>query len=432
MAAAIICLVLAANLWFGLTAVLARQSRFELAPGAQVSDLYPRWLGTRNLILHGANPYTPAATLANERGYYGRARRPDETALDVSGFQGFSYPLSVAVVLAPVSLLPFPLVKAGATVGLIVAIFWATATWARLVGWPRTPARRWLLALGVLACLPAIDLISLQQLAGLSIVLIALVALGLRRGWWVAAGVLLALATIKPQVVALLALGLLIWAAHDVRRRWRFVAAFAATLLLLLAVSFALQPEWLGWFLAQTRLYATENTLTSPLTTLIPGLPAQVVVGGSVVVLTLAAFWTRCCAPNDATAVPLDAIALSIASTIVLLPAAATYNDTFLLFPALVIARDATRHRSMVNRLLTRSALALGVVLLALTALQPMETALGLSISPSLQVQLLGAGYAVLSVPVWLALVGQQLARRWRVSEKCQVVDDLHSKSSTT
>ncbi|MGH2459328.1 MAG: hypothetical protein ACRDIY_10735, partial [Chloroflexota bacterium] len=60
------------------------------------------------------------------------------------------------------------------------------------------------------ASLPSVDLLSLQQLTGLEIVLIALIARCLARGQLARAGVLLALATMKPQVVALLVLGLLV------------------------------------------------------------------------------------------------------------------------------------------------------------------------------------------------------------------------------
>ncbi len=41
-------------------------------PERNFSDLYPRWLGTRELLLHGHDPYSAEITREIQRGYYGR------------------------------------------------------------------------------------------------------------------------------------------------------------------------------------------------------------------------------------------------------------------------------------------------------------------------------------------------------------------------
>jgi hypothetical protein len=35
-------------------------------------DLYPRWLGARELLLHGRSPYSAEVTREIQAGYYGR------------------------------------------------------------------------------------------------------------------------------------------------------------------------------------------------------------------------------------------------------------------------------------------------------------------------------------------------------------------------
>ena len=58
------------------------------------SDIYPRWIGARELILHGRNPYSVEVTREIQIGYYGRAvdlRR----APFPSDEQRFIYPLFV-------------------------------------------------------------------------------------------------------------------------------------------------------------------------------------------------------------------------------------------------------------------------------------------------------------------------------------------------
>jgi hypothetical protein len=57
------------------------------------------------------------------------------------------------------------------------------------------------------------------------------------------AGVVLAWLTIKPQLTAVLLLGVLLWALR--RRRWKVVWSFAATLLVLAGASTAVCPSWL-------------------------------------------------------------------------------------------------------------------------------------------------------------------------------------------
>ena len=64
------------------------------------SDLYPRWLGARELLLHGRNPYSPEITSEIQRGYYGSEIDPSRTD-GPKDPQRFAYPVYVAFFLAP-------------------------------------------------------------------------------------------------------------------------------------------------------------------------------------------------------------------------------------------------------------------------------------------------------------------------------------------
>ncbi|MGH2461475.1 MAG: hypothetical protein ACRDIY_21680, partial [Chloroflexota bacterium] len=149
-------LALLVNLAFAVRSVEARRARFTLAPGATVSDLFPRWLGTRAMVLQGQNPYSDQATRQNEAGYYGRLRAPSEAGLDPSGYQGFSYPLYTVVLLAPLALVPFSIVQVGTTIALAIGLLWSTLVWCELVGWPSSGRGRWLVALATVASLPSV------------------------------------------------------------------------------------------------------------------------------------------------------------------------------------------------------------------------------------------------------------------------------------
>src|ERR1700678_1115872 len=69
---------------------------------SQMGDLYPRWLGTQELLLRGRNPYGPEVSHEIQKAFYGHAvsqdysqpgRKVDE--------QRFAYPLYVVFLLAP-------------------------------------------------------------------------------------------------------------------------------------------------------------------------------------------------------------------------------------------------------------------------------------------------------------------------------------------
>src|SRR5713226_3554416 len=74
-------LLCAAGLWFYVNRVLVPDQRSEAVaherPRGNLSDLYPRWLGARELLLHHRNPYSREITREIQSGYYGRPLDPN-------------------------------------------------------------------------------------------------------------------------------------------------------------------------------------------------------------------------------------------------------------------------------------------------------------------------------------------------------------------
>src|ERR1700730_6549483 len=101
-------------MWFYVQNVLVGQQKAYAAhygiPRGNLSDLYPRWLGARELLLHGENPYSRELTIDIQKGYYGR---PLDRALpnDPKDRQAFAYPVYVIFLLAPTIKLPFSTVQ---------------------------------------------------------------------------------------------------------------------------------------------------------------------------------------------------------------------------------------------------------------------------------------------------------------------------------
>src|ERR1051326_5448171 len=100
----------AAAMWFWVQDVAIAHQQADAAalgiPRGNLSDLYPRWLGARELLLRGRNPYSAEITREIQQGYYGRALDPAR-AEDPKDQQGFAYPAYVVFLLAPASGLPF-------------------------------------------------------------------------------------------------------------------------------------------------------------------------------------------------------------------------------------------------------------------------------------------------------------------------------------
>jgi hypothetical protein len=134
---------------------------------------------------------------------------------------GWLYPPTALLLIAPVSLLPYKwalVVWSILGAGTLGAVLWKVV---------RDPA-----LVAALLLFPAVSLCLINGQSGLF--LAALVAGGLilldRRPWL--AGIVLGIATVKPQMVLLLVPGLLLG------RYWKTVGAVAATFLLLVVLSF--------------------------------------------------------------------------------------------------------------------------------------------------------------------------------------------------
>ena len=73
-------LLLAASMWFYVQYVLVPYQRADAAahgrPRGNLSDVYPRWLGARELLLHHRDPYSSDITREIQAGYYGRPLDP--------------------------------------------------------------------------------------------------------------------------------------------------------------------------------------------------------------------------------------------------------------------------------------------------------------------------------------------------------------------
>lgn len=306
-------------------------------PRGNLSDLYPRWLGARELLLHGRDPYGPDVTREIQEGYYGHALDPARPT-DPKDQQKFVYPVYVVFYLAPTVHQPFALVRQEATgifLGLTIAM---VLLWLPVLRWTPPLTLKLAIVILTLGSLPALQGLELQQMTLFVAALLALALWLLTVNRPVAAGVLLALATIKPQLVGILLLWLLLWTTADWRRRLRWIPSFVLTIGALFAFSEYYLRHWLPSFLQAVREYQSYSDAVSIIAKLVPA-PWNVFPLALIGAATVFAAWkNRRCATTTPEFGGMAALVLAV--TIVVIPTYALYNQILLLPALLWMARD--------------------------------------------------------------------------------------------
>jgi hypothetical protein len=331
----ILAVLASASTWFYMNRILRAEQIADAAahgrPRGNLSDLYPRWLGARELLLHGRNPYSAEITGEIQQGYYGRVLDPARAA-DPKDQQGFAYPVYVVFLLAPTIRLPFDMVEAGFRWLLILLAGASVLLWIRLLRWnARLAIIPILVALG-LGWLPMVQGIKLQQLSLLVAGLLAFCGACLAGQWLFTAGALLALATIKPQLAWPLVLWLLLWAVSDWRERRRFVFGFGIVMVVLLAGAEIVLPGWPRMFIDAIGHYHQYTHNQSVLVWLFGSIVGRILEAASVLACG-ACVWRERREPASSAAFG-RAFALVLALTVVVVPMFAPYNQV-LLAPAI-------------------------------------------------------------------------------------------------
>src|SRR6202045_3352812 len=125
-------------MWFYVQRVLVPYQRADAQthdrPRGNLSDLYPRWLGARELLLHKRNPYSPEITQEIQTGYYGRPLDPSRPD-DPRDEQRFAYPVYVVFLRAATISLAFDVVRAGFQWLLVGIAVVSVLLWFRVLCW---------------------------------------------------------------------------------------------------------------------------------------------------------------------------------------------------------------------------------------------------------------------------------------------------------
>ena len=357
-------IVASASTWFYVNRILRAQQIADAAahgrPRGNLSDLYPRWLGARELLLRGRNPYSAEITREIQQGYYGRELDPARSD-DPKDQQGFAYPAYVVFLLAPTAKLPFAVVEIGFRWLLVGLAALSIPLWLSVLRWKAQPRSILIFVVLALGWLPMVQGIKLQQLSLFVAALIAACGAFLTGGWLAFAGGLLALATIKPQLTWPMVLWLLSWSATDWRSRRRFVLGFGSVMLLLLGGAQWLLPGWLRMFIEAIRQYHEYTQNQSVLAWMFGSFVGHILEAVSVILCAICVWPMR----RQPAAHPLfgQAFALVLALTVLIVPMFAPYSQV-LLMPAILALLHSEASRDPVLPAVRLARVAGGVLVL--------------------------------------------------------------------
>ncbi len=394
------------SMWLYVQRVLVMYQISDAAahgrPRGTLSDLYPRWLGARELLLHGRDPYSAAVTREIQTGYYGRpldASQPN----DPIDQQGFAYPVYIAFYLAPTISLPFEAVQKAFFWVLLGLTVVSVPIWLRALQWPTPLGAQVSVAILTLGSLAVVQGLKLQQMtlvvAALTAAAIALLVTN--RG--TAAGILLALATIKPQLVGPLLCWLAIWTVGDLKRRYRWALSFLITMAVLWSAAEHWLPGWILRFWRAVHEYE-EYTGAGPLMNKLIPPPWSTLAGFGAGIGALYVCWRNRKRPAD-TAAFAATVCLVLAVTLLIVPTLAIYNQVLLLPALLMLVRDrrAIWDRSRAPRVLLVAVAVLltwewlsSIVLAGLSFVMPSEVAQKAWAVP---------GWTALTLPVAVAAI---------------------------
>lgn len=258
-----------------------------------IGDLYPRWHGARELLLHGRDPYGPEVSREIQVAYYGHV-------LDLAGVdkgrdqQRFAYPVYVVFILAPTVRMEFSDVQWVMRWALGIVTAGGVLLWLRALSWrPSAIVISSLIAMTLSS--PALaQALRLQQLAMLVAFCLAGCAALVSRGKFFWAGCLLAGATIKPQLALLPVIWLFLWASGDWKNRQRLVRGFVVMMALLMGAGQILLPGWLGEFVRGLLAYSHYAGMSILLEMYVPPAVARPLAAALVVVLLIFCWrWRR-------------------------------------------------------------------------------------------------------------------------------------------
>ena len=235
------------------------------------NDFLVHWVGARSFLIDGVSPYSDSVAREIQEIAYGRPARPGEHELRVA------YPFYSVAVFAPFALISdFATARAVWMTVLEIALIAFALVAVRLTNWKPGTLVLAVFMLFALVWYHAVRPLILGNAVILVSLLVAGALLAIRNGRDELAGFLLAVATIKPQVVALVYLFILIWGLSH--RRWLLVGWMVGGVAFLTGVGMIFLPNWILqnlWEILRYPGYNPPGTIGAAFDTWMPAIGSR-------------------------------------------------------------------------------------------------------------------------------------------------------------
>jgi hypothetical protein len=357
-------------------------------------DLYSPWFGSQ-AALHGQDPYSPVVTEQIQRQIYGHVLAPTESW----DREAFVYPAFIVLFLGPFTALPWPFVHLLFALLAPPAVALTAWCWLRICR-PNFRRRTGVIAmLLILASWPSVWGYFQCQPSLFVLAALSLAVLFFRCGWDIPAGILLAAAAVKPQLMILLVPWLVLLALSH--RRWRLIAAFFAAGAVLVGASLAIVPGWIPRWIHAGRAYA-RYPAKIPLLVFLSGRTLGSLLAAALVLALALRLWKLRRIPVDSPEFAQSA-ALVLAATACIIPGNPwlVFNN-LLLIPAVFVLADQQPLRAVPALLQSVAGLVIGLALISTVFCAALGAFLGFNLALVMIPFLLSY---VLPVPVAAALL---------------------------
>jgi hypothetical protein len=339
--------------WSSVTSTVHASRASSINNPKVLTDFYPSWYATRELLLRHRDPYGPDVNRELQLAYYGKVldpSRPEERQDE----QRFVYPLYFMAFVAPTVNIEFRAVRVLVRWFLVLCAIANLALWLCFIRPDLSVFGLVVLFALVLSSIPVLQNITILQPFLLPACFIAAAAAAAASDRLFLTGALLALSTVKPQICLLPLAWFFLWLCGDWKRRRSLFPGFAAMLAVLLFGSEWLRPDWLVRYPGVLRDYAKYTNATSFLGTLLSVPWNWIATLLALAVVAIYCWRVRRQSANS----PWFAIALSLslALTVLIVPAVVQPFNHVLLLPAVLLTIRYWRALRRV-RPLTRAAI---------------------------------------------------------------------------
>ena len=297
------------------------------------NDFYQIWITSHELLARRADAYSAEMQRQIEVGLYGRPLDRSLPGDATTPFRGDCYPLHASVLAIPLAPLPFRGVQIVLSVLLPLAVIACVLLWCDVLRLRVSGIERVAIVLLALSTIPVLEGIYALQTSLLVALLIPAAIFLIQRGQLFFAGVLLAVATVKPQLILLLMVWLAVWSFSSWKERKPLLTGFVVTSSVLLGITTWVSPGWFAGWMHSVHEY--RKICPPPLAEFVLGRTGGVAVSVLLVAGAALVGWRERRETADSDGFVLATV-LVIAVTVPVLPSTVAVYDQFLLFPAVM------------------------------------------------------------------------------------------------